>query len=267
MPDHRPPPDGGAIVDRALQGAVGVRARLRGLGLPLYTWPLLPAALIAALGGDERIVLGSAFGMGFALLAARRLRRGRRGDAKAASWLMAVGTGLAAHFGAGMGTILPLLMAGGALLGTRLAFEALPEAAPPEPPPPPPEPPPPPGPLEEARARLARVEDRAARLADPRLQGVAQAMAGVLDDLQQRPDRVPMARRFLNVQLDGLERVTQRLEAGAAPPPTLPALLEDLTSTATRLRETIRREESEALEIQVKVLSDRLRDEGYGGGP
>jgi len=248
------------MLDRALEGAVGLRARLRGLGLPLYTWPLLPAAIVAALGGNERIVLGSALGMGFAFLAARTLRRGRRGDTNRASWLMAVGTGLAAHFAAGLGTIVPFLMAGGALVGTRLAFEALPEAAPPAPPPPPP---PPPGPIEEARLRLAQVEAVADRLADPRLRGVAAAMEGVLDDLTQRPDRLPMARRFLTVQLDGLERVTQRLEAGATPPPTLPALLEDLTTTATRLRETLRREESEALEIQVKVLSDRLREEGY----
>jgi hypothetical protein len=88
-------------------------------------------------------------------------------------------------------------------------------------------------------------------------------MSGVLDDLAQRPERLPMARRFLNVHLDGLERVTERLEAGAAPPPGLPALLADLEATATRLRESLRREESEALDIQVKVLSDRLREEGY----
>ncbi|MBY0334028.1 MAG: hypothetical protein K2X49_25505, partial [Acetobacteraceae bacterium] len=123
-----------------LDALVALRTRLRGLGLPLYAWPLLPAAILAALGGDERIVLGSALGLGLALLAARQLRRGRRGDAKRAAWLMAVGTGLAAHFAAGLGTILPFLMAGGALLGTRLAFEALPEAAPPPPPPPPPPP-------------------------------------------------------------------------------------------------------------------------------
>jgi hypothetical protein len=244
-----PPP----LVDRALGGAVGLRARLRGLGLPLYTWPLLPAAIVAALGGNERIVLGSVLGMGGALLAARVLRRGRKGDARRAAWLMAVGTGLAAHFAAGLGTILPFLMAGGAFLGTRMAFDALPET----------EPPPPPGPLDDARARLARVEAVATRLSDPRLRSVADAMGSVLDDLTARPDRLPMARRFLNVHLEGLERIAHRLEAGAAPPERLPKLLADLDATARDLRERIRREESEALEIQVKVLSDRLSEEGY----
>jgi hypothetical protein len=88
-------------------------------------------------------------------------------------------------------------------------------------------------------------------------------MEGVLDDLTARPDRLPLARRFLAVHLDGLERITTRLEAGAAPPEKLPALLEELSRTAGELRERLRREETEALDIQVKVLSDRLREEGY----
>ena len=255
------------MLNRVLEGAVGWRARLRGLGLPFFAWPLVPAALIAALAGEERMVVGSGLGLLFTFLAVRTLRRGQEGDSKRAAMLMAVGTGLAAGMAARMGTMMPFLMAAGAFFGTKLAFEALPETPPPPPPePPPPPPPPPPAELPviaEARARLARIEAVAGRLADPKLHGVAAAMEGVLDDLTQRPDRLPLARRFLNVQLDGLERVTQRLEAGATPPPTLPNLLDDLTSTATRLRETLKREESEALEVQVKVLSDRLREEGY----
>jgi hypothetical protein len=243
-----------------LDGWIGLRARWRGYGLPIFASPLLPAALIAAIGGDEQIVLGSALGFGASLLAARVLRRGRQGDANRAAWIMAVGTGLAAHFAADLGTIFPFVMAGGALLGTRLMYTALPETAPPPPPEPPP---PPPGPIEESRIRLARIEAVAARLADPRLHGVATAMEGVLDDLTARPDRLPMARRFLTVHLDGVERIVQRLEAGAAPPGNLPSLLEELTRTAGELRGRLRHEETEALEIQVKVLSDRLREEGY----
>ncbi|MCB4824743.1 hypothetical protein [Roseicella aerolata] len=243
-----------------LGGWIGLRSRWRGYGLPIFASPLLPAGLIAAIGGDERIVLGSALGFGASLLAARVLRRGRQGDANRASWVMAAGTGLAAHFAAGLGTVFPFVMAGGALLGTRLMYQALPEAAPPSPPPPPP---PPPGPIEESRARLARIESVADRIADPRLRNVADAMEGVLDDLTARPDRLPMARRFLTVQLDGLERITARLEAGATPPANLPSLLDELQRTAGDLRQKLQREESEALEIQVKVLADRLREEGY----
>ena len=243
-----------------LDGWIGLRARWRGYGLPIFASPLLPAGLIAAIGGDEQIVLGSVLGFGASLLAARVLRRGRQGDTNRAAWITAVGTGLAAHFAADLGTIFPFLMAGGALVGTRLMYTALPETAPPPLPEPPP---PPPGPIEESRARLARIEAVAARLADPRLRGVADAMEGVLDDLTARPDRLPMARRFLTVHLDGVERIVQRLEAGAEAPGNLPSLLDELTRTATELRGRLRHEETEALEIQVKVLSDRLHEEGY----
>jgi len=246
-------------MENALKGWIGLRTRARGFGLPFFASPLIPAALLGALGGDERIVLGSALGFGLTVLAARVLRRGRRGDTDRAAWIMAVGTGLAAWLAAGMGVIFPFVLAAGAFFGTRMSFQALPETAPP----PHPVPPSPPGPLDLARDRLARVEGAAARLSEPRLLGVAHAMESVLDDLAERPDRLPQARRFLSVHLDGLERITERLEAGAAPPERLPALLDELSRTAGELRERLRREESEALEIQVKVLSDRLREEGY----
>jgi hypothetical protein len=246
-------------VDNVLKGWIGLRTRARGFGLPFFASPLIPAALLGAIGGDERIVLGSALGFGFSVLAARVLRRGRKGDADRAAWIMAVGTGLAAFFAAGLGTIFPFVLAAGAFFGTRMSFQALPETAPP----PPPVPPAPPGPIELARARLSRIEEAATRLDEPRVMGVARAMESVLNDLAERPDRLPQARRFLSVHLDGLERITERLEGGAAPPERLPALLEDLTRTAGELRERLRREETEALDIQVKVMSDRLREEGY----
>ncbi len=247
------------MVDTVLKSWIGWRTRTRGFGLPFFASPLIPAALFGALGGDERIVLGSALGFGLSVVAARVLRRGRKGDADRAAAVMAVGTSLAAWLAAGMGLIFPFVLAAGAFFGTRMSFQALPEAAPP----PPPTPPAPPSPIEQARARLARIEDAATRLNDPRVMGVAQAMEGVLDDLTERPDRLPQARRFLSVHLDGLERIAERLEGGAAPPERLPALLEDLSRTAGELRERLRREETEALDIQVKVMSDRLREEGY----
>jgi hypothetical protein len=246
-------------MENVLKGWIGWRTRARGFGLPFFASPLIPAALFGALGGDERIVLGSALGFGASVLAARVLRRGRKGDADRAAWIMAVGTGLAGWLAAGLGMIFPFVLAAGAFFGTRMSFQALPETEPP----PPPAPPAPPSPIEQARARLSRIEDAALRLDQPRVMGVAQAMEGVLDDLTERPDRLPQARRFLSVHLDGLERITERLEAGAAPPERLPALLEDLSRTAGELRERLRREETEALDIQVKVMSDRLREEGY----
>ncbi|MBL6458045.1 hypothetical protein JMJ55_22165 [Belnapia sp. T6] len=251
------------MLDRALGAWIGVRTRWRGLALPIFASPLLPAALVFAIDGQERSVTGAALGFGLSLLAARALRRGRQGDSRKAAWLMAVGTGLAANMAGHLGTPMSLLMAAGALFGTRMMYQALPETPPPPPPELPAAPPAPPGPIEQSRARLARIEALATRRADPKLQGVAEAMEGVLDDLTAHPDRLPQARRFLAVHLDGLERIAARLEAGAAPPPGLPSLLDELTRTAGELRERLTREESAALEIQVKVLSDRLREEGF----
>ncbi|MDN3564072.1 hypothetical protein QWZ14_06730 [Paeniroseomonas aquatica] len=259
-----------AEVARGALGAwVGLRTRWRGLALPVFASPLLPAALLFAIGDDDRAALGAVLGFGASLLAARVLRRGRTGDARRASFLMAAGTGLAASLAGDMGSVMPFVFGAGALFGTRMMYQALPEVAPP-PPPPKPEPVAVPaapdraaGVVAESRARLARIEAVAERRADPRLRGVASAMEGVLDDLTQHPDRLPQARRFLAVHLDGLERITARLEAGAAAPEGLPPLLDELTRTAGELRERLSREESAALEIQVKVLSDRLREEGY----
>lgn len=245
------------MADNVLKGWIGLRTRARGFGLPFFASPLIPAALLGAIGGDEMIVAGSALGFGLTMLAARVLRRGRRGDTDLAAWIMAAATGSAAGLAAGMGVIFPFVLATGAFFGTRMSFQALPETAPP------PVPPTPPGPIELARERVARLEGTAMRLNEPRVLGVAQAMRGVLDDLSERPERLPQARRFLSVHLDGLERITERLEGGAAPPERLPALLEDLSRTAGELRERLRREETEALDIQVKVMSDRLREEGY----
>jgi hypothetical protein len=132
------------------------------------------------------------------LLAVRLLRRGRAGDTNRAAIITAVATGIVAGLGAGMNPVMSVLLAGGAWLGARLLYDGAVREA--EPPPPPA----PPGPLDDARQRLMRIA------AEPRLAGVAQAMGGVLDDLAERPERVTEARRFLNVHLDGLDRIRER---------------------------------------------------------
>lgn len=249
-----------ATRDAVRDGVSRVRDRTRGLLLPLFTWPLLPDMVVEIVKGNARGVVAAGLGLGLPLLAVQRLRRGRRGDTQRAAILTGVATGLVAGIGADYAGPMAVLLGAGAWLGTRLLYDgAVQEVEPPAPP----APPPPPGPLDEARLRLTRVQGAADRLHDDRLKGVAGAIAGVLDDLEQRPERLTLARRFLNVHLDGLERIADRLEAGAAPPPGLPVLLEDLQRAAAELRGNLRREETTALEVQVKVLSDRLREEGY----
>lgn len=240
------------------------RTLWRGLLLPAFSAPLwLDVPLELIFGRDPKHLVGTLLGIGLPWLAVAALRRGQRGDTNRAAVIMGVAAGLTAGLSAGMPALTAVLMGAGAWFGTRLLYDgAFVEAEPP--PPPPPEPVAEPAPIAEARTRLARIEAAAERLSDTRIQGVASAMAGVLDDLTQRPERLPRARRFLNVHLDGLERITQRLEAGAIPPEGLPALIEELDRAARELREQLRYEESQALEVQVQVLYDRLRQEGYG---
>ena len=226
--------------------------------LPMMGLALLPAAFFNLFAMRQVPLLGCLLGIALPFLAARIMQRGRHGDARRAALVMGLAAGLATGLGAGAGPIIGVIFALGAWGGTRLLYAEIPEAAPPPPPAPPPT-----GPLADARARLAAVEALAARSQEPRLLPVAQAISLVLDDLEARPDGIARARRFLAVHLDGLERIAARLEAGAAPPPALGALLRDLEAAARRLRDDLRAEESAALDIQVKVLADRLREEGY----
>lgn len=249
--DAAPPQPFQHIREQAEAGFSRFRAGTRGLLLPLFTWPLFFDAIWEAATADAKGLIAALLGMGLTLVAVAVLRRGRKGDTRLAALITSVATGLVAGLGADSGPLIATLLGAGAWFGTRLLYDgAVQEVEPPAPPAPP-------GPLEEARTRLARIA------AQPQLVGVSGAMAGVLDDLTAKPERLGEARRFLAVHLDGLDRIRERLEAGAAPPPGLPKLLEDLTGAADELREKLRAEESAALDIQVKVLSDRLRQEGY----
>jgi MFS family permease len=226
--------------------------------LPMMGLALVPAAFFNLFAMRQTALIGCLLGIGLPFIAARIMKRARKGDAKRAAMMMGVAAGLATGLGAGAGPIIGLLFALGAWGGTRMLYAEIPEVAPPAPPPPPPS-----GPLADARIRLAGIEAIAARGNEPRLIPVAQAIGQVLDDLEERPEGIARARRFLVVHLDGLERIASRLEAGAAPPPALGTLLRDLEAAARRLRDDLRAEESAALDIQVKVLADRLREEGY----
>jgi MFS family permease len=226
--------------------------------LPMMGLTLLPAAFFNLFAMRQTALIGCLLGIGLPFIAARVMKRGRRGDARRAAVLMGVAAGLATGLGAGAGPIIGLIFALGAWGGTRLLYAEIPEAAPPAPPPPPPS-----GPLADARIRLAGIQALALRGHEARLLPVARVIGQVLDDLEARPERIPRARRFLAVHLDGLERIATRIDAGATPPPALGALLRDLEAAARRLREDLRAEESAALDIQVKVLADRLREEGY----
>lgn len=227
--------------------------------LPVFLWPLGLDVLLELLDDEPRNLLGGLLGLGLSLLAARRLARGRAGDTRRGAVLMGVAAGLSALLAAEMTAVAAIVLGAGAWLGTRLLTDDLPEA--------PPAPEPPPRPVEDTlasiRAQVAHAAAAAPALPEgPRLAAAAEALAAVLEDLDRRPERIPDARRMLGMQAEGLSRIVARLEAGAAPPPSLPLLLADMRDAALRLREEMGAAETEALDIQVKVLAERLRQEG-----
>ncbi|PWC28100.1 hypothetical protein [Teichococcus aestuarii] len=223
--------------------------RLRGTVLVLLALPLAPTLLIALLSGAQRPLLGVLLGMGLLWLAIRRLRRGR---VRQASALAGVATGLVAGLAGAVPPLGAVVFGAMAFFGMRLLYE---DSVPPEPEP---VPPPAPGPLDAVRVRLATLTG-----ADPRLAPALEGLRALAAELERRPEHTGEARRFLNLQLDGLERIDRSLAQGAAPPPGLPLLIGDMARGSLSLRDRLRAEETEALEIQVKVLADRLRQEGY----
>ncbi len=232
--------------------------------LPFTILPLLPATLFNLFAGREWALLGCVAGIALPMAATWLMRRGRRGDAQLAAAAMGGAAGLVTLLGAGAGPVAALLLGAGAWGGTRLLYTGVQEVLPP-PEPPPAEPPPAmPEPLRLARERLAGLAARAPRLPASTIGGAILALDGVVADLLAAPARLPEARGLLEVQLDGLERIADRLEAGAAPPPGLDRLLRDMAEEAEGLRARIRDQETMALAVQVKVLGDRLKREGYG---
>ncbi len=224
---------------------------MRGAWLALLALPLIPAFLLNLIGGDQRSIAGTVLGFGGLLLALRALRRGRL---RRATILVGVATGLLAGLAAHvppLGAVVFGFMAG---FGMSLLYEGAPA---PEPEPEP-APPPRPDPLAAPRARLAVLEQGPARLR-PAVFALGELLAEMAGQAQPSPD----ARRFLTIQIDGLERIAARLAAGAEPPPALDTLLADMARGSAALRDRMRAQENEALDIQIKVLSDRLREEGF----
>ncbi|MBW6397449.1 hypothetical protein KPL78_06295 [Roseomonas sp. HJA6] len=228
--------------------------------LPFTVLPLLPATLVNLFAGREWALLGCVLGIALPMIATWLMRRGRAGDAQLAAGAMGAAAALVAFLAAEAGPVAALLLGAGAWGGTRLLYTGVTEVVPL----PPPTAPLPPGPLDDARARLVLVIETARRVPEPRLVPVAVAIGAVLDEFERRPERLEEARRFLGVNLDGLERIAARLSAGAEVPPGLPTLLREMEASARDLRSRLREQESAALAVQVKVLGDKLRQAGYG---
>jgi 5-bromo-4-chloroindolyl phosphate hydrolysis protein len=130
--------------------------------------------------------------------------------------------------------------------------------------------------LGQAYGRLRRLEIAAASIDAPafrrRLTGVVGTGRAILEELERRPAEASRARRFLNVYLDGAERVTaQYARAVAAAPGATPdqeydALLTDIERTFEAQHRRLVERDRLALDVDIEVLSARLRQEALADG-
>lgn len=126
--------------------------------------------------------------------------------------------------------------------------------------------------IEEANGRLARLEATRKAIRVPAIQHkLAQMIArarGVVETIEREPASLPRARKFLNLYLDDAESVTRRfaaIEQTARDPELERKFLESL-ETMDRVfaeqQERLIRGSALDLDVQLEVLTQRLRQEG-----
>jgi 5-bromo-4-chloroindolyl phosphate hydrolysis protein len=125
--------------------------------------------------------------------------------------------------------------------------------------------------LVQASRRLRGLEIAAESIAVPdvrrRLAAVLSTGNAILQELERRPSEASRARRFLNVYLDGAERVTSEYaRAAASPGRSAPdreyqVLLGDLERAFTAQHRRLVERDRVALDVDIEVLTARLRQE------
>ncbi len=256
----------------------------RGWALFVLSAPLLVTAVVGLASGNLA-VLGGAGGawamiVGGTVLARRGFaaeaegREPPRGFRAKLAALAGVGTGLAAWLAVGHNPIVAGLFGLGAAVAIRLLYGAD------QKPPPPPEPAPK---LEgdaaiiaEARARIARLDQAAAAVPQ---RDFAEAMARlaslarrIVAEAEADPADLRRARRFLAITLEAAEGVanryveTHRDIANPALEENFRLLLSDLEQAFTAQLAALRESDVRALEVDIAVLQQRLREEGIVQG-
>lgn len=260
----------------------------RGWLLYLFGAPLLIAAIIGLARGALDSMLAALAAFALLVIAARLLRRaaldgrptgGRRYSPEPklprraiAVALVGGATLLAASAAAGVGVVTAVIQALIAAVGCHLAYPAVAAGqarkvggVPTEP---------------RMRMALAAAEQRIEKIEraaletrshelQARLHRIADAMRGILDLLASRPEHLGSMRRFINVHLDGAERVavryarTHRLVRNPVLERNYRAALDQIEAAIIAHRERLLRDDVEDLDIQIAVLRKQLRDEGF----
>jgi hypothetical protein len=128
--------------------------------------------------------------------------------------------------------------------------------------------------LKQAHARLRGIVVAAA--ANPvlelreRLTRIADLGRGILEEIERDPAKATRARRFLNVYLDGAERISAeyaRTHTQASNQPleqNFRRLLTEMETTFAEQRRRLAERDLTALDVDIDVLHARLKGEGIG---
>lgn len=281
-----------SAVRRGVQEAgaqlTALRRGVRGLLLYLLPLPLALASLVSLAGGDFWQALAAAGAFGLVVAGGYLNRRGILEELVAperrytrvprlpykylAALLVGGGTALAAWGAVGQGLLVSIAFAALAVAGFHLAYR-LPRPAELLG-----------GPrrvvedrplrraLEQAEGRVLAIDKAAAAIGNPelesRLHRIAAQGRAILDLIAQRPEELYRARKFLNVYLEGAERVaaryakTHRLARGRELEQSFRNVLAEIEAVFERQRQRLLEHDVQDLDVQIEVLRQRLEREG-----
>jgi hypothetical protein len=264
------------------------RLGLRGVLLYALPIPLAPAAVLALAGGDFGGAASAAAAFAALAAAARLNRRGLREQLIAperrysrparipygylAAGLVAAGTAIAAFGAVGHGALVSTAFALMAAAGFHLSYplpsprELLPsrqpkggdgrvQAA-----------------LERAEGRVLAIELAAEGIGNPELEQRLRRIAGqgraILELIAGRPTELSRAQKFLNVYLEGAERVasryvqTHRLTRSQSLESSFRNVLAEIEAVFERQRKQLLEHGVDDLDVQIAVLRKQLEREG-----
>lgn len=121
--------------------------------------------------------------------------------------------------------------------------------------------------LREAAGRLSRIDVAASMLGDPalsrRLRAMTSAARETLRLLAEEPGDIDRARKFLVVTIPSAEAAVEKYQGLGVRDAELAerfgALMDEVAEAARRQREALRRDDALALEVEMEVLGERLR--------
>lgn len=265
-----------------------LRAKFDGLLIFFLTWPLLLKAVLSLWTNEPGMLAASGGGWLLFMLGALLYRRGRHAELlererplpsrrgrslkRAGGAVVGLATAVTAFFAAGHGLPIALTFGLLAMLGYFLVYgddrnpaaatRRLPDAV---------------GEeaadlLREAWRRLDGIEGASRRIASrefrQRLGHIVGGAERILKLVAEDPRDLRRARKFLTVYLDGAHRITEeyaRTHAAGAPADleqNFRTLLVDMQNTCDEQYTKLLQHDSSDLEVQIEVLSARLRREG-----